>query len=442
MGSLIVRHYTNSTYQGLPNLTDESSFRVKEAANHWRQQLTLAVTAGKTVFIYLPALKKVWVDSGRREYSGTGRNRQTTRVVEPFDNYRFLPSLGAEVLPSEGRQMKLTTSGEPLMPYWAEFGEQSLYKIVLRNPQIPPSIVTSTGDLAVGCTFTFEGAKGRFVALPPLATFDIDPEEAPSNWTKAHKQVGHKLLQELLVIHRNLTTKGLPTAPPEWASQEQFRIPTEAPIQAAILDLNTQVDAAIKRKGELLASLEEEGRLRALLYGSGKELESAILAALELIGFTAEGVRNDDSEFDAVFTSPEGRFLGEAEGKDNKAINIDKLRQLEMNIQEDFQREGVTSFAKPVLFGNAYRLQEPTQRPAQFFTEKCLTAAMRAGAALVRTTDLFVVAQYLRGADDTEYAEACRQALVAGAGDVVLFPAPPPPGASAGSPPDNTANAG
>jgi hypothetical protein len=47
-----------------------------------------------------------------------------------------------------------------------------------------------------------------------------------------------------------------------------------------------------------------------------------------------------------VFESEEGRLIGEAEGKDNKAINVDKLRQLSMNIHEDIQREEVTTPAK------------------------------------------------------------------------------------------------
>ena len=64
----------------------------------------------------------------------------------------------------------------------------------------------------------------------------------------------------------------------------------------------------------------------------------AILEALRLLGFQANNYKDAESEFDAVFEAPEGRFLGEAEGKDNAQVNIDKMRQLEMNIQEDFAR--------------------------------------------------------------------------------------------------------
>lgn len=43
------------------------------------------------------------------------------------------------------------------------------------------------------------------------------------------------------------------------------------------------------------------------------------------MGFTAEPYADAESEFDAVFTSSEGRFLGEVEGRDSRAINIEAL---------------------------------------------------------------------------------------------------------------------
>jgi hypothetical protein len=54
----------------------------------------------------------------------------------------------------------------------------------------------------------------------------------------------------------------------------------------------------------------------------------------------------------------------------------------------------------------------------QPFTDKCLTAAKRLGVALVRTTDLFEPARYLRDHPDAEYAMQCREAIFAASGEV------------------------
>ena len=126
-----------------------------------------------------------------------------------------------------------------------------------------------------------------------------------------------------------------------------------------------------------------------------------------------------------MFVSAEGRFLGEAEGKDNKSVNIDKFSQLERNLNEDFARDGVTDYAKGVLFGNAFRLL-PIGERGDFFTKKCISASKRVAVALVRTPDLFAPAKYMKETPaDAGYAKQCREAIYRAEGEIVTFPAPP-----------------
>lgn len=171
--------------------------------------------------------------------------------------------------------------------------------------------------------------------------------------------------------------------------------------------------------------LEEAGTLRRLLFEQGKPLEGAILEAMKLFGFDSQPFSDGESEFDGVFTSPEGRCLGEAEGKDNKPIAIEKFGQLERNLHEDFERDEVLEHAKGLLFGNAYRLK-PIKGRGDFFTEKCISAAKRTGVALIRTPDLFTPAKYLKEhPSDSEYAVKCRKAIFSTSGTTVVFPDTP-----------------
>ncbi len=161
-----------------------------------------------------------------------------------------------------------------------------------------------------------------------------------------------------------------------------------------------------------------------MLYEQGKPLEHVVRESLIGLGFSAIPFAEKDSEFDVIFESPEGRCLGEVEGKDSKAINIEKFSQLERNLQEDFAREDVTEYAKGVLFGNAERLKPLAER-GEPFTLKCMAAAERVGAALVQTADLFEPIRYLRSRSDPAYAEACRKAIFDTEGKVVEFPPVP-----------------
>ncbi len=98
-----------------------------------------------------------------------------------------------------------------------------------------------------------------------------------------------------------------------------------------------------------------------------------------------------------------------------------------MNIHEDFARDEIEETATGVLFGNAYRLKNLEERD-DFFTKKCISAVKRTGTVLVRTPDLFTVAQYLSGTTDKKFASRCRKAIFSAAGEIVTFPERPKSG--------------
>ena len=195
-------------------------------------------------------------------------------------------------------------------------------------------------------------------------------------------------------------------------------------MEAAIRARSGKVEILQAEKHKLEDELKEVGEFRRLLYEQGNQLEEAILDALKLFGFDAEPYQDADSEFDSVFKGPEGRFLGEAEGKEKRPIHINKLRQLRLNLDEDFARDEVEEYAKGVLFGNPHRLQPLNKRPGDF-TAKCYTSAKHSKIALVRTADMFEPARYLSENDDPEYARQCREAIHQCEGEVVVFPKPP-----------------
>ncbi|QND67748.1 hypothetical protein HB777_29945 [Mesorhizobium loti] len=155
-------------------------------------------------------------------------------------------------------------------------------------------------------------------------------------------------------------------------------------------------------------------------------MEKSIIKALRILGYEAEGFKTADLELDVVFTSPEGRLIGEAEGKDDKPVNVTKLRQLALNVHEDFARDDVDELAKGVLFGNSYRLTAIDER-GDPFTEKCQSASKASSTALVSTSDLFLIAKYLSENIDVDFAKRCREAIGSAVGRV-SFPAVPLPG--------------
>lgn len=419
-------------YKGKPSLDDRSSFRLKECCEHWRREIKQAVDTGKTVIVFLAAPQEVYIDTGDRSYSGTGRNQKTTRLLAPYTTYNCLPA-DLKPVTAKGTAIKLSARGaEVLAPYWSEFQDCSEYQVILTAENIPACLVTRNGDKAVGAIYKSKNSSGALLLLPNIDFYpegfvqeeseEDENEEGEDAWTPQAVQFAGRMLNAVVSLDSALHSSEDVTPEPSWASNPVYALASERSLQAELLEAESQVEEAQKRKEELLDKLKSAGRLRGLLFEKGKPLENAIIEALQILGFKATSYKDAFSEFDVVFESAEGRLIGEAEGKDNKAVNVDKLRQLAMNINEDLQREEVTAPAKGVLFGNGYRLQPPGAR-ATAFTEKCVSAAKISSTSLVATVDLFKMAHYLSDSPDVELAKKCREAMLAGVG-VAIFPEP------------------
>jgi curved DNA-binding protein CbpA len=230
------------------------------------------------------------------------------------------------------------------------------------------------------------------------------------------------IMQEDAVAFSETPMDGQLTTPlPTWVLDPAYGTPEESAVQREIADISRRISELQQESNKLAQQMDAAGSIRALLYEQGKELELAVRDALTVLGFSVRPLKESDSEFDISFDSPEGRCLGNIEGKDNMAINIDRFSQLERNLQEDFSREGVTEYAKGVLFGNAERLK-PLPDRGEAFTLKCVTAAKRGHVALIQTADLFEPVRYLRSHPDPDYAKICRKAILDAEGDIVTFP--------------------
>lgn len=414
-----------SEYLGKATFNDHYSFKLKECTEHWRREIKQAVEAGKTVVVFLSPLEEVFVATGSNSYSGSGKNRSVTRLVDLHNNYQALP-IKLSPVNVTGKNMKVVNDPQGIIaPYWAAFGDLSEYKVILEKCDGVVCIATKTGDKPVGAIARTKLSTGALILLPDIDFvpnhFIEDVKGAngrfKKEWSKAAIQFAGQMVSAVVELDKAIHSSSEVTPEPTWASGKSYELRRERVLRADLLAAEQRVEEAQKHKEFVQDELKSAGALRGLTYEKGPALERAIIIALKLMGFEAEPYKDSSSEFDVVFTCPEGRLLGEAEGKDAKPINIEKLRQLSMNIHEDLQREEVTEPAKPVLFGNGFRLTPLIERPVQF-TDKCISAAKTSSTALVSTSSLFEVSRYLSESEDKAFATACRLSLLRSTGEV------------------------
>ncbi|MDP2754309.1 MAG: hypothetical protein Q8P40_07960, partial [Nitrospirota bacterium] len=337
-----------------------------------------------------------------------------------------LPIALPPLISKEGSEIK-PCSHSMFTVLWSEFKAHMKYESYIDGNIDVPLFLTKTGQRPVGGLFKV--GKGHLILLPPIRYPDefikYNEKEDKSYWTKEGLKFGENLFNCFIDIDSALRSVSDQTPPPAWVSEDIYSIKSEMETRLKIEELNRKIDALVESKNLLLNRIREEGLLKHLLYEQGTPLENAIIAALVLLGYQAENYNDGQLEIDQIVVSPEGkRFIGETEGKNKSAIGIDKFRQLESNIQEDLQREEVKEPATGILFGNGFRLQEPSARLVQF-TEKCLINAKRLGVILIQTSDLFFVAKYLKRTLDEEYASLCRKTIEQSQGKIVVFPETP-----------------
>lgn len=416
---------SDDEYQGKPALSNTASHTWKEAIQHWRQEISDAVAAEKLVIVMLTAPDEVFVATGEVTHSGTGRNRATTRHVTPLSSMDSIPTK-FKYREAAGREMVLDAKARVFAPLWSKFSEYAKYEVRIEDCSLAPLLRTKAGGRLVGC-YLVKG-KGALVLLPKI-DFNRDhlTDKKTENgstvelWNDKAIQLGHEFLATVAALDDAIKAEGTRSPPPDWSLTDNYRLSAEDRLSKEIEGLSTKISELEQERRAAREALDEASYMRALLFEQGKPLEAAIIRALELFGFDAENFDDGENEFDVVFNCPEGRLIGEAEGRDNKEINVTKFSQLERKISEDFERDEVEQHAKGVMFGNPHRLIAPEKRPG-LFTTKCLSAAARTNAALVHTADMFAPARYLSDNDDEAFAEKCRNAILVAEGQVVTFP--------------------
>jgi hypothetical protein len=409
-------------FQGKLSYVDNSAFELRESVRHWRAEIKSAFDSGKTIVVFLPEYYVMSVDTGKREYSGTGRNRHTTRLLGDISNYEIIPFKLRDVRNSEGKLFRNCKNTDLVQPIIDCFEGDIKYLVHYElSDGLEPLLLTRDGSKVVASILR---SKGNIFFLPfPQTEWEemLVGDTGEEVWNQSANELSSKFIKSLVVVHQKLQSLSDFTPTPDWAKENRYRLRRERDLENSILETESKIDDLKFESAKRNAALDEYLALKELLFGKGKKLEEQVGIALGLLGIKASGYSDGDSEFDLVFSLEGKRFIGEVEGKDGSAIDINKFSQLERNIHEELAKSESDEPAIGILFGNAFRLLEPEKRK-DFFTAKVIASAKRNGTRLVKTSDLFNIANHIRDTGDIDYAASCRAALVSQVGKIVEFP--------------------
>ena len=377
------------------SLQYSTSKKVKNIFNSRKNELWTLLENGKILIIFLCPFKGIKVES---QYLGHPSDDYIT-------NYDFLP-LAKEYLfqnmvngkSGNSNSISLNDGNSSFSPYFKAFKNNLEYSAYLNVEQTDKSqyFLLNRSDKPVG--FLLQAGKGLIVFLPPPVNVD-------------HQ----RLIATLIACTKKYLTTHEVTPPPNWVSG--YKLPGEDKFDIEIFAVNSKIEILTEEKQKLENHKLDISKFKGLLFEQGPELEKIIIEAFKILGFQADNRKLDDLEHDIVFESSEGRGIAEVEGKDNDAIHIGKMDQLNRAVDEDFELVG--SYCQGILIGNHYRLLKPEDRKDPF-TEKVHIVAKKKNFGLLSTLEIYnAVNKILAEPNNEEYKLFCRSNILKTAGQII-----------------------
>uniref|UniRef100_UPI001C06D2E3 hypothetical protein n=1 Tax=Acinetobacter soli TaxID=487316 RepID=UPI001C06D2E3 len=201
-------------FQGKKCLSDYDSFTLKSKTEHWKREIKTAIDHGKLVVVFLGQLQNVYIATGEKQYSGTGKNRQTTRIVASCTNYDMLP-IKLEITNSKGKEIKLAPKkSEVVSTYWSSLGNNSSYQVLVEGA-VTPCLQTKHGDKTVGFILNASNSNGALIGLPNInfsddSFFDEEQEE----WSIIGEKFSYNFIKQIVSLEKALKQEGDLTVEP------------------------------------------------------------------------------------------------------------------------------------------------------------------------------------------------------------------------------------
>ena len=390
-----------SEFNGLPSLTDSMSRYIVQDSTHRKAELTELLRAGATVVVVEPCLMPSFVGTGNRSHSGTGKNRQTIRLVDEFEFWDALMPVKIPLAIGRGKDLQFTDHqvAVPLRKLSDRLSYESYVPSddLIPIAHIPGKKIAVAGIKRVG--------RGHLVLIPGIRNQQQFATEA--DWLGAYND----FLNAILEIHKRLKPAAISELP-DWAKQ----IATDAELQKR-RDLEARLAAVEAEQGRVEETRRELmifDQRKLLLTSSGKTLERAVAATLERLGCEVEC--RDDDRTDLIIRLGEQIAVAEVKGL-NGSAGENNAAQAEKWVSMYHADHGIEP--KGMLIVNTFREQPILVRNRVSFPNQMMKYVQKKELVLITTAQLFVADALMQTEPDR--VERFCESLFSAVGEVQEF---------------------
>lgn len=359
-----------SKFQGLDCLNDDDqSAKLVRDMERRKNEIIELLKQGNNVFVVLPSEQNIYIRTGKKEYSGTGRNRATTNIVDVFDVLSFLP-IEIECIKAAGRKITYVGNGSFDIIKENIMGDFQYRSYISKGEGIPLLQITNTAK-NVGMVIKYE--KGRIIFLPEFA--DEELYEDDSKWDESLIRCINTLIQLDTELKQNIGGFELP----EWTNS--YLLPKEGEALEKLNNYIKELDT-LRHKIEVQEELIKElQKIKLVFTSTGQVLENICRKMFLTLGF--KEMQTEYNRSDLVLNYGVKDVVVEIKGL-NKSAGEKNAAQLEKWVCEHIEQYGQQP--KAVLLVNAYRNIILNKRTEDVFPKQMLKYSSSREQCLISTT--------------------------------------------------------
>lgn len=364
--------YVNNpgTFKGLKCISDDNqSAKLVRDMKRRKNEVVELLNQGNNIFVILPSEQNIYIRTGEKEYSGTGRNMKTTNIVGSYDLLSFLP---VEIKCTNATGCKITYVGNGCFDIIKENILDNLeYKSYISKVEGTSILQIANTSKSVG--LVIEYGKGKIILLP-----DIAGEELYKNEVEWDEGIS-KYLRTIVQLDADLKCGSNEYELPEWT--KFYLIPQEKEELDKLDDYVQQINSLNEKIRIQKKVIRELQKIKIAFASTGAVLENICKEMFVNLGF--KELEKGHNRSDLVLRYGRKDIVVEIKGL-NKSAGEKKAAQLEKWVSEHI--EHFEKQPKAILLVNAFRNIRLDERKEEVFPNQMLKYASSREQCLISTT--------------------------------------------------------
>lgn len=349
----------DGTYMGLKSLSDKDSTLIQQDIKRRKNEVSEMLKLGRTVIVFMSPNQECYYYTGEKQFSGTGRSRVTTNIVNKIDLLSIL-SQSLNVTGATGSSLDCRAT-EPFRTFFNANNEHFHYEAYFNKPIGNPLFFIKGTNKVVGTHLKIE--NGNLLFIP---TFVDEDDE----------QLQKEFIDSVITLVDELKRETGDFEQPMWS--QNFLLPNEVNSRKQLDTLEMELATILEKINKQKEEIYKIENNKILFTGSGRALEIQVEKILEELGFNVtEGLPGRD---DLIITWNDKVAVVEVKGVSKSAAEK-HAAQLEKWVSGYFEAHDV--MPKGILVVNAFKDVTIDNRTEDDFPHQMVTYSERRDHCLI-----------------------------------------------------------